>query len=202
MGIFDKLFGEKKTENNSQTSPETKTVQLEKGDNKTIVTIGAHHSLYMPKDDKTKHFSDSQNNIFSAGPLTVEAQMWECFFNNEKRSVEILRKDIMGTIQLNVLISDGIEDVIWKAIQIVTKDLLPDHIKLRNLHQFMPTKRPSWDKRGNIIEICYYHSVNSYKEKWGELDNTGYVMQPNDPESLSKLENLCKLYNLEPPDYI
>jgi len=201
MGIFDKLFGKKKTENNSQIDPETKTIHLERGDHKAVVTIGENHSRYLPKDDKTKHLSDSQNT-FNTSTLTIEAQMWECFFNDEKRYVEILRKDLMGTIQLNVLISDRIEDVIWKAIQIVTKDLLPDHIKLRNLHQFMPTKRPTWDERGNIIEICYYHDVNFYKKKWGELDNTGYVMQPIDPQILSKLENLCKFYNLEPLDYI
>ena len=41
MGFLDKLFGKKQTEDNSQNSAETETVQLEKGD--TFISTGDNY---------------------------------------------------------------------------------------------------------------------------------------------------------------
>ena len=153
-------------------------------------------------EKKTIPNTSASPTPFPVDKLKVEVQFCDCLFNHEKKSVEIVHKDVMALFEIEVLATDKIEDLIWKAVKKTSNEFLPNYLYQRELYQFMPTKIPTWDKKNETLEICYYHNINVYEKKWGNYKSEKIIMQQMDPETLNKLEQLCTYYDLNPSEYI
>ena len=107
----------------------------------------------------------------------------------------------MGSVTIDILTTDTDPDIVWKATQQITANLLADYIKQNGLQQFIPLKKPSFAREGDVLEVCYYHDKNLHDIKFSNLSE-GYVMQNQDPALNAHIEDLCRFYNLNPADYI
>jgi len=69
MGILDKLFGKKQTENNSQNSTETQTVQLKKGDTFISTDDNYGFKIIRPLTDQQRECVDKSTILLRASQL-------------------------------------------------------------------------------------------------------------------------------------
>jgi len=69
MGLFDKLFGKKQTQNNSKNSTETETVQLDKGD--TFISTGDNYGfkIIRPLTEGQRESIDKSTILLRTGQL-------------------------------------------------------------------------------------------------------------------------------------
>jgi hypothetical protein len=150
---------------------------------------------------KPEETTNQQNTVHPTGTVRVDGLFWDCLVNNAEQKVDVIKKDNMGSVSIDILPTENVPEISWKAVQQITSVLLTDYLKKNGIHQFMPLKKPSFVWAGEVLEVCYYHDKNLHDKKFGEL-KTNLIMRPNDPLLLAKLGDLCRFYNLNPADYI
>jgi hypothetical protein len=142
------------------------------------------------------------NELKQAGNVRVDGLFWDCLTNHADKKIDVLKKEKMGSVVIHVLPEDDNAEVKWKAVKGITSDLLGEYLKKNELSQFIPMRQPTFVWVEKVLEVCYYHDKELHDIKFGEIRQSGYIMQPNDPFLLDRLQTLCRYYNLQPSDYI
>lgn len=92
------------------------------------------------------------------GTWIIKGFFWYCHIDEEKKTVDVTKKDIFYE---DAIILDKISytrDMIKHSLDKLNS-VLPEYLKKNNLKQWIPCRRISYDAvlDQNIFEICYYH---------------------------------------------
>lgn len=120
----------------------------------------------------------------------ITGLFWNVSIDDINKSVEVTQKrefmnevvNIKYYFSIDIFEDECCNEVIRECIRIASTKLLV-WLKENYILNFFPAKRVSIDYDSKLkehnISICYYQNDSMYDIVYGQIEKTGYIMQPN-----------------------